>query len=285
MKAGIFVSMALSALVAAGVFVLLDSTRGPDSASSGAATDDGALRSRVEDLAERIQRNTEVIESLSFGTNTDDRVAKLENRIRELEEALADIGPGAAPESPKVADVAPGAEPTADTPPEQVLAWAEATMKRKDLPSAGLHLQKLLERELPDELRLRALKALGQVQWWSQDFEQAEDTFEEMLRLAKSGTIGELEANYHLALTNGRREDYAAAIRHAEDLIRSPVAHEVQVGWARIRIAEYSLSREDPSRARTELEHVLTSYGDTSDPKKRWLTNEARKMLRSLNNR
>ena len=116
MKAGILVSMALSALVAAGVFVLLDSTRESTPAEHRSATEDDALRSRVEDLRERIDRNTEVLESLSFGTNSEDRVVKLESRVRELEKALAQGKPAAVSETPKVADATPGREPTADPP-------------------------------------------------------------------------------------------------------------------------------------------------------------------------
>jgi tetratricopeptide (TPR) repeat protein len=276
MKGGLWILVGVAAVSAAGVFAVTRLATDPQPPAS--IPEDLALRDRVEELVEEVERHREVLESLALRSGEPVRIRELERRMEALEGSLAARAAGE--DTWDAGAVEPEVEPM--TPESQALATARAAAKEKDFAGARDRYVELLKGNLTPETRAEALRDLGIVYRAMGELDRAEETLLELLRTADPDSMYVLEANYHLAQTKDRQGDHSTAITYMEEVLRSPRAAKLQTGLARIRIAEYSLRREDPDRARIELQQVYQDFRDTADPKERWLLGEARKIARGL---
>ena len=163
---------------------------------------------------------------------------------------------------------------------EEVKQLAQRLTKDRDLAAARKALDRLLGRDLEPAERSEVLTQLGMVQRANKDFEGSAATLREAIRVVGLDSPTGVQAGMQLAWTLSKTEDYAGALRVAEDVMRVPSSEGPMRTNMRWGVGVLSALDGDVARARAEFETVVREA--QSNPNLAGLAKDAARRLDQL---
>lgn len=163
---------------------------------------------------------------------------------------------------------------------EEVRTAAQRLAKSGNLAGARDAFERLLARELEPEARSEVLTQLGMAQRAGKDFEGSAATLREAIRVVGLDSPHGVSAGMQLAWTLSKTEDYASALRVAEDVIRVPSSAGHMRTNMRWGVGVLSALEGDTARARAEFETVIRDAEENTALEK--LAADARRRLDEL---